>query len=188
MRAVGLVTFAAVALIIPGFLLYAIFGQRQTGTAVASPTPTATVTLTARPTATTTPTPSLSATGPTTSPEQLADRLGDALEASDFERLRALIDPAGFFYQHSQTGGVQPITADQAIDLFKRNSAGGTLHVQVQRRPIRPRTGFQPVADDFITSTWMQYEGLASERVDLMLKNETGGWFWSGVLINAPPQ
>jgi hypothetical protein len=54
-RSVGLVVFALVLLALLVFLLFAIFGQRPTGTAVASPTPTATVTPAATLTITSTP-------------------------------------------------------------------------------------------------------------------------------------
>ena len=79
-------------------------------------------------------------------------------EGSDFERLRALIDPAGFFYQLYQTDGSQPITADQAVDRIKRGTVGGKLQVTVQRRPLLPRGQFQPDGDLYMVSTWMQYD------------------------------
>jgi hypothetical protein len=120
--------------------------------------------------------------------EQLADALGDALEASDFTILRGLMDPAGFFYQLYQTDGSQPITPDQAIDRIKRGTADGKLHVTVQRRPIQPRGQFQPDGDRYIVSTWTQYDNRATQRVDLMLKNEFGRWFWRGGLFGAPVQ
>lgn len=118
--------------------------------------------------------------------EQLADALGDALEASDFTTLRGLMDPDGFFYQLSGTDGSPAITPDQAIDRIKRGTADGTLHVTVQRRPIQPRGQFQPDGDRYIVSTWTQYDNRATQRVDLMLKNEFGRWFWRGGLFGAP--
>ena len=121
-------------------------------------------------------------------PEQLSDALGDALEASDFTTLRGLIDPDGFFYQLYQTDGSQPITPDQAIDRIKRGTADGKLHVTVQRRPIQPRGQFQPDGDRYIVSTWTQYDNRATQRVDLMLKNEFGRWLWRGGLFGAPTQ
>jgi hypothetical protein len=122
------------------------------------------------------------------SAELLADALGDALEASDFTVLRGLMDPAGFFYQLYQTDGSQPITPDQAIDRLKRGTTDGKLHVTVQRRPIQPRGQFQPDGDRYIVSTWTQYDNRATQRVDLMLKNESGRWFWRGGLFGAPTQ
>ena len=122
------------------------------------------------------------------SAEQLADALGDALEASDFVTLRGLMDPAGFFYQLYQTDGSQPITPDQAIDWIKRGTADGMLHVTVQRRPIQLRGQFQPDGDRYIVSTWTQYDNRATQRVDLMLKTEVGRWFWRGGLFGAPTQ
>lgn len=187
MRQSAVVAFAAISLILLGFVIYAIRGRQQTGTALASPTATATASrsATSAPTATiiVSPTPS----GPATSTEQLADQLADALERSDYETLRGLIDPAGFFYQLSGTGGSQSITSDQAIDRFKHgtNAADGKLHVTVQRRPILPRGQFQPDGDSYISSTWMQYDNVTTQRVELMLKNESGRWYWRGGLFNA---
>src|SRR5260221_3088896 len=65
-----------------------------TASAARSLTPTSTTSPSVRPTPPQSPSPS----GPATSAEQVADRLPDALEASDFERVRPLIDPAGVFY------------------------------------------------------------------------------------------
>jgi hypothetical protein len=113
--------------------------------------------------------------------------LGDALEASDYVALRALIDPAGFRYQLSGTGGGQPLTPDETIDRLKRGTSDGKLRVQVDRRPILPRTNFQPEADSFIASTWLQYDNRPTQKVDLMLKNQSGRWYWSGALFNQTP-
>ena len=180
---------AAVILMVVLFIgvLYVVREQTPTSS-LASPTARATATIasaTSRSSsAPTTPSPS----GAATSAEQLADRLADALEASDFERLRALIDPAGFFYQLYQTDGSQPITADQAVDRIKRGTVGGKLQVTVQRRPLLPRGQFQPDGDLYMVSTWMQYDNRPVQRVDLMLKNESGRWYWRGGLFGAPAQ
>src|SRR5437879_2062803 len=117
MRNAAVIAAVILAIVLGIGLLYIVRSQTPS-TAIASPSPTASATSTPTPTATSTvaastAAPSPSPSGPATSAEQLADRLADALEQSDFERLRALIDPAGFFYQLYQTGGSQPITADQ---------------------------------------------------------------------------
>lgn len=188
-QAIGLVAIVLVFLAVAVTFLTPLVTPAPTPSpTVARPSPTAT----AAPPKSSPPTAAPATRSPSPSPpatvEALADRLGDALEASDFDALRALIDPAGFFYQLYQTDGTPPITPDQAIDRLKRttNAPDGRLHVQVQRRPIRARTGFQPPADDYIASTWDLYDNMATERVDLMLKNEAGRWYWSGGLFNAP--
>lgn len=118
--------------------------------------------------------------------EMLADALGDALEASDYTVIRGLIDPDGFIYQLNNTGGSTPITPDQAVDRFKRGTTDGQLRVTVKRRPIGLRTQLQPDGDRFITSTWLQYDGKATQGVDLILKTETGRWFWRSALFGTP--
>jgi hypothetical protein len=165
--------------------------QPRSDQAAASPTVAPT---SSAPTSTPTPTvaattqqPSSPSLAPPATAEQLADRLGDALEASDYVALRALIDPAGFFYQLANTGGGQPITPDETIDRLKRGTIDGRLRVQVARRPILPRTNAQPPADSYIVSTWLQYDNRPTQRVDLMLKNQSGRWFWSGGLFNQTP-
>src|SRR5438309_1390379 len=196
MRTVALVAAVILVIVLGIGVLYVVRSQTPASTTLASPTPTTTATPTSAasmPTATTTLTPppaspSPSPSGPATSAEQLADRLADALEQSDFERLRALIDPAGFFYQLYQTGGSQPITADQTIDRLKRGTTDGKLQVTVQRRPLLPRGQFQPDGDLYMVSTWMQYDNRPVQRVDLMLKNESGRWYWRGGLFGAPAQ
>jgi hypothetical protein len=120
------------------------------------------------------------------SAEMLADALGDALEASDYTVIRGLVDPDGFIYQLNNTGGSTPITLDQAIDRFKRGTTDGKLRVTVQRRPIGTRTQFQPDGDRFITSVWFDYDGKASQNVVLMLKTETGRWYWRSGLFGTP--
>ena len=188
------VAFVVAVALVTVLLVGVLFAVRtpQDSTALASPT--ATVARTVTPTPTTAPSvpptasPSPTQAAPAASPEQLADRLADALEASDFERLRTLIDPAGFFYQLYQTDGSQPITPDQAIDRFRRVTPDGKLRVTVQRRPLLPRGQFQPDGDLYMVSTWMQYDNRPVQRVDLMLKSESGRWYWRGGLFGAPVQ
>lgn len=186
------VAFVVAVALVTVLLIGVLFVVRtpQDSTALASPT----ATRTAAPTPTTAPSvqptasPSPTSVAAAASPEQLADRLADVLEASDFERLRTLIDPAGFFYQLYQTDGSQPITADQAIDRLRRVTADGKLHVTVQRRPLLPHGQFQPDGDLYMVSTWMQYDNRPAQRVDLMLKSESGRWYWRGGLFGAPVQ
>ena len=196
MRTWQAVVFAAIVLI-AAIIAAVVLTQPRSNQATAPPTaaltspaPTSTSPQTPVPTlplATQPPTPSSSAPPPTTA-EQLADRLGTALEASDYGALRVLIDPAGFFYQRYQTGGTPPITPDQTIDRLQRgtNTPDGKLHVTVQRRPILPHAEFQPTCDSYVASTWTQYDTLATPRVELLLKNEAGSWYWCGALFSAP--
>ena len=174
--------FVAVVALVTLLLIGALLAVRtsQQSAALASPTATRTVAPvpTASPSVQPTPFPSPTPSVPARSPEELADRLADALEASDVERLRSLMDPAGFFYQLYQTDGSQPITPDQAIDRIRRGTADGTLHVTVQRRPLLPRGQFQPDGDRYMASTWLRYDNRPTQRVDLMLKNESGRWYW----------
>jgi hypothetical protein len=185
-QAIGLVAIVVLVIIVVLVFVLPMRTEAPSSTPVVRPSPSATATSPPTTAPPPSPAPSVSPSGPATSAEQLADRLADALEASDFERLGTLMDPAGFIYQQNATGGSTPIPPDQAIDRIKRGTTDGKLRVTVQRRPLLPRGQFQPDGDLFITSTWLQHDGKPTQRVDLLLKNESGQWYWRSALFGVP--
>lgn len=151
--------------------------------------PSASATFSATPAPTTaaaTSTPVTSAGGTeATAAEKLADTLADALEASDYDALRPLISPRGWIFAMNGTEGGQPMTADDTISRLRRGAADGRLQVRVQRRPVLPRTNGQPPGDSFVQSTWMQFDGRPEQKVDLVVRNQSGAWYWSGALFGS---
>jgi hypothetical protein len=116
--------------------------------------------------------------------ERFADDLATALEASDYDRLRGLISPRGWVFALNGSEGSQPLTPDDTISRLRKGTTDGRLRVQVQRRPLLPRTSSLPPGDVYLRSMWLQFDG-HDQQVDVVLRNESGTWYWSGALFGA---
>lgn len=132
--------------------------------------------------------PAATASPPTaaTSAEQLADALADALRRSDYARLQTLITPKGWFGAFYRGGGSAPLTPPQTVDWLRLRTRSGSIEAVVSPRPILSPAPNQTPGDAYIRSTWMNFAEFTTMNVELELRNESGMWFWSGALFNAP--
>ncbi len=64
----------------------------------------------------------------------------------------------------------------------------GRLNVSVEARPSPARMEYQPFGDSYVRSVWRDLDGFAPEDADLMLRDEGGRWFWSGVVYYRGPR
>ena len=155
-----------------------------------SRTPTAaSSTATASPTATSTPTPTSSS--PIASPgaasaQDLADALKVALENSDYASLAELVSRAGWTAGSYQAEGTPRMSPQETIDFVRARAKDGRLSATVESRPLLPHETYQPLGDLYVRSIWRDFGTVAEQNVDLVLRNDGGRWFWSGVLFRAP--
>ena len=139
-----------------------------------SPTPTAaSSTATASPTATAT-------------PQDLADALKVALENSDYASLAELVSRAGWTAGSYQAEGTPRMSPQETIDFVRARAKDGRLSATVESRPLLPHETYQPLGDLYVRSIWRDFGTVAEQNVDLVLRNDGGRWFWSGVLFRAP--
>jgi hypothetical protein len=151
----------------------------------ASPSPTST----ASPAATVSPSPptaSPAAAPGAASAEQLADALKAALESSDYARLADLVSRVSWnagFYQGEGTPHMSP---QETVEWLRARAKDGRVNLTVESRPLLPHQSYQPLGDFYIRSIWRDFDNVAQQNVDLVLRNDGGRWFWSGALFRAP--
>ena len=123
------------------------------------------------------------------SPEQLADGLGNALESSDWERIEALMRPAGWNMGLYRSEGSSDMTPAQAVALLRARDDDGTLDVTVARRPILQSQESTPRPE--IWSTWRNFtaaQRMSVQRVELIFGKQGDYWFWQTGVFGAPAQ
>lgn len=153
------------------------------GQAIGSPTPTASPSST--PTATRSPAPT--ATPAARTPEELADRLGAALEASDWATLETLISPSGWNAGWWASEGTPSLPPAQAVAWLKQGAQNERLDVTVQERPIL-RTA--DLADPHVASVWRNFDSRSGGRRPaqnawLVFRQEpNGNWYWKTAIYN----
>jgi hypothetical protein len=149
-----------------------------------SPSPTLLQTSTASPSATSpataTPTPAAR------TPEELADRLGAALEASDWAAIEKLISPAGWIAAWWGSEGTPGMSPAQAVAWLRQGTEDGRLAVTVEARPIRTRNQGPP----YVTSVWRNFDSRSggrrpSQNAWLGFRRHTdGNWYWHVAIYN----
>lgn len=149
------------------------------------------------PTATSTPSltpPSTSAPAATspggvarpTSAEQLADALADALGRSDYAKLETLVTPTRWFGGFYQGGGTAGMTPRETIDWLRMRTRSGTIEAAVTPRPVLSPAPNQPPGDAYVRSLWRNFAEFPTQNAELTMRAESGIWYWSGALFNAP--
>jgi hypothetical protein len=154
-----------------------------------SPTPTTGAATPSAASTTAVPTIAATTTAPTaaaSSAEGLADALASALAQSDYVRLQGLITPTGWTAGFYQSEGTKSMTPTETIDWLRTRASGGRIQAVVQPRPILPHAASQPPGDSYVSSTWTNFASTPSQKVELTLRAESGTWYWSGALFNAP--
>ena len=161
----------------------------------ASPTPIPAVSTTPTASPSATSTPSSAATVTRVAPpfehgaasaEQLAAALQVALESSDYASLAALVSPAGWTGGFYQSEGTPHMSPQETVDWLRARAKDGRLNVTVEPEPLLSHQDYQPLGDLYVRSIWRDFSTLAEQNVDLVLRNDDRGWYWSGALFRAP--
>jgi hypothetical protein len=177
----ALVVLVAVAII--GYQIY----QRDSapdGQARVSPSPTPSPTSNASPnptlpSPTAIPTPAAART-----PEELADRLGAALEASDWAAIEKLILPSGWSAGWWGSEGTPRMSPAEAVAWLRQGTEDGRLAVTVEERPIRTRD------EPYVNSVWRNFDSRSggrrpSQNAWLVFRQHTdSNWYWSIAIYN----
>jgi hypothetical protein len=156
-----------------------------------SASPTVTASPTAPPTVAVIPSPAATSTSARRSAEDLSERLADALEASDWDRIEKLIAPTGWNAGWWRSEGTPDMTPRQAIDWLKQKTRDRRLVVTVQRRPILSSSSLpENPSRPYVTSEWREFDNgrdgrLPTQRVLLLFNADaTGFWYWKTAIFN----
>jgi hypothetical protein len=150
------------------------------GQARVSPSPTQTPTSSPSPTSPPTPT----TTPVARAVEELADRLGAALEASDWAAIEKLILPSGWGAAWWGSEGTPGMSPAQAVAWLRQGTEDGRLTVTVEERPIRTR------GEPYVTSVWRNFDSRSggrrpSQNAWLVFRQHTdGNWYWINATYN----
>jgi hypothetical protein len=149
-----------------------------------SPSPTLLQTSTASPSATSpataTPTPAAR------TPEELADRLGAALEASDWAAIEKLISPVAWNAGWWASEGTPRMSPAETVAWLRQGTEDGRLAVTVEERPIRTQGDGEP----YVTSVWRIFDSRSggrppSQNAWLGFRRHTdGNWYWHVAIYN----
>lgn len=184
MRKASLFPLAAVVLVAAVLIGLQLNLLRQgPGQVLGSPTPSPSPSPTVSPTQTATPTPSPSPAAART-PEELADRLGAALEASDWAALEKLTYPAGWIAAWWGSEGTPSMSPAEVVAWLRQGTQDGRLEVSVEERPIQVR------GEEYVTSVWRNFDSRSggrrpSQNAWLVFRQDAGGaWYWSMAIYN----
>jgi hypothetical protein len=177
-----LIPVALVVVVAAAFIGYQLY-PRQDGQARVSASPTQS----AAPSLSPTPPPSASPTSASArSPEELADRLGAALEASDWAAIEKLISPLGWIAAWTGSEATPGMSPAQAVAWLRQGAEDGRLAVTVEERPIRTRNQGPP----YVTSVWRNFDSRSggrrpSQNAWLEFRQHTdGNWYWLIAVYN----
>jgi hypothetical protein len=151
-----------------------------------SPTPTPLQTSTASPSPTPLP-PTATPTPAARTPEEFADRLGAALEASDWAAIEKLISPVGWNAGWWASEGTPSLSPAEAVAWLRQGTEDGRLAVTVDERPIRTRSDGSP---PYVTSVWRNFDSRSggrrpSQNAWLDFRQHTdGNWYWQTAIYN----
>lgn len=153
-----------------------------TATAAATPSATAGISVAPRATRTTAPP---ARTGAARSQEELADRLGAALESSDWVALERLIWPSIWQAGWWGSEATPPMTPAEAVAWLKQGAQNERLDVTVTEQPVRTDRN-----EPYITSVWRNFDSRSGGRVPsqdafLVLRPASdGAWYWHLAIYN----
>jgi hypothetical protein len=125
------------------------------------------------------------ATAPSSAAE-LARALEEALERSDYVRIAALVSSSGWNGGYYRGSGTPRMSAQETVDWLRARAKDGRLNASVEPSPILPHMDYQPLGDSYVRSVWRDFENIAQQNVNLILRNDGGRWSWSGALFRAP--
>jgi len=150
-----------------------------------SPSPTPSLTSTASTSPTPLP-PTATPTAAARTREELADRLGASLEASDWGAIEKLISPVAWNAGWWASEGTPRLSPAEAIAWLRQGTEDGRLAVSVDERPIRTQGDGQP----YVTSVWRNFNVRSggrrpSQNAWLGFRQHADGyWYWHVAIYN----